>query len=45
MCSKNLMVKCGTEQPVKISVSVSFLKWNGFLSYLWINIANINSEI
>ena len=29
----------------KISVSLSVLKWNDFLSYLWINVANINSEI
>ena len=29
----------------KISVSLSFLKWNEFLSYLWISVANINSEI
>ena len=29
----------------KISVSLSFLKWNDFLLYLWINVANINSEI
>ena len=27
----------------KISVSLSFLKWNDFLSYLYV--ANINSEI
>ena len=29
----------------KISVSLLFLKWNDSLSYLWINVANINSEI
>ena len=29
----------------KISVSLSFFKWNDFLSYLWINVANINLEI
>ena len=29
----------------KISVNLLFLKWNDFLSYLWINVANINSEI
>ena len=28
-----------------ISVSLSFLKWNDVLSYLWIDVANINSEI
>ena len=26
-------------------ISLSFLKWNDVLSYLWINIANINLEI
>ena len=31
--------------PCKISVSLSFLKWNDFLSFLWIYVANINSEI
>ena len=29
----------------KISVSLLFLKWNDFLAYLQINVANINSEI
>ena len=29
----------------KIAGSLSFLNWNDFLSYLWINVGNINSEI
>ena len=28
----------------RISVSLSFLKWNDFLSYLWLNVANISSD-
>ena len=41
----NTIKKCGTWQPVKFQlVSRS---WNDviFLSYLWINVANINSNI
>ena len=40
----NTIMKCGTWQPVKFRlVSRS---WNEMiLSYLWINVANINSEI
>ena len=29
----------------KISVCLLFLKWNDFLSYLWINVGNINSKM
>ena len=29
----------------KTLVSLWFLKWNDFSLYLWINVANINSEI
>ena len=41
----NTIIKCDTWQPVKFQ-SVSRI-WNEmiFLSYLWINVANINSEI
>ena len=42
-----MIIKCGTWQPIKCqSVSHSWtgskLKW--FLSYLWINVGNMNSE-
>ena len=33
------------EKQILVSAGVSFLKWNDFLSYLWINVGNINSEI
>ena len=43
--SMNIIIKCGTWQPVKFQlVSRSWMKWF-FLSYLWINVASINSEI
>ena len=41
----NTIMECGTWQPVNFQlVSRS---WNEmiFLSYLWINVANINSEV
>ena len=40
----NTIIKCGTWQPVKFQSIVLEIKWF-FLSYLWINVANINSEI
>ena len=40
----NVIIKCGIWQPVKCQL-VSFLKWNDFLSYIWINVVNINSEM
>ena len=36
----NTIIKCGTWQPVKIQIDS-----NEFLSYLWIYVANINSEM
>ena len=39
------IIKCGVWQPVKSKLDLSILKWYDFLSYLWINVANINSEI
>ena len=41
----NTIIKCGTWQPVKFQLVSSSWTGNDFLSYLWINVANINSEI
>ena len=50
ICSINTIIKrCIWQTASKIPVSLSFFeldqKWNDFLSYIWINVANINSEI
>ena len=39
------IIKCGIWQTVKCQLIFPFLKWNDFLSYLWITVANINSQI
>ena len=42
------IIKCGIWQPVKFQLVSHFeldKKWNDFLSYLWINVGNMNSEI
>ena len=44
------IVKCGIWQPVKFHLvsrvyTESKMKWIFFLSYLWINVTNINSMI
>ena len=40
--------KCAIWQPVKFQLVSIFevdQEWNDFLSYLWINVGKINSEI
>ena len=48
MYGMNTIIKCDTWQSVKfqlVSHFLNWIKWNDFLSYLWINVDNINSEI
>ena len=48
--SINMIIKCGIWQPVKSKLVFHFwtgskIKWFFFLSYLWINVGSINSDI
>ena len=47
--SINTIIKCGIRQSVKFKLSLSFLNWIKnkmiFLSYLLIDVGNINSEV